>query len=144
MRRFSQFIFRGELKLVIDGENNILTRLWLDAFDLTLNMAAAVHDHFAITIAAAQVLVVNRLNSVLADNVAGLIFFVFVTLIFELLGANLLHIAEDVRQRSVRRISSLRCLLYAQRRQFQLMCINPRDVRLRRILFNQDRFERRL
>src|SRR5207253_9399325 len=113
----------------------------LNTLDFALNVAPTVNDDFAITITPAQILIVHSLDPVLTDNVAGLVMLVFVTLVFQLFRAYLLHIPERVCQRSVRRIPSLWSLFDAQGRQFKLVRINPRPIGFIGVLLDQDRFE---
>jgi hypothetical protein len=47
--------------------------LGLDPFDLALNVAAAIDDYFPVAVTAAQILVIDCLETFLADDVAGLV-----------------------------------------------------------------------
>src|SRR2546426_11739699 len=105
-------------------------------------MSAAVDDDFAITVAAAQVFVVNGFDSVLANDIARLVMLLFVARLIELVQANLLHITEHVGQQAISRVASLRRLLDAQRRKFQLMGVNPGDINRRSVFLNENRFKR--
>ena len=107
-------------------------------------MSAAVDNDFAITLAAAQVFVVNGFDSVLANDIARLVMLLFVAWFVELFRANLLHITEHVGEQAIRRVPSLRRLLDAQGRKFQLMGVNPGDVNRRGVFLDENRFKRRL
>ena len=130
--------FGGLLKIGINGGYNILTGLGLDPLDFGLNVSAAVNDDFPITVTTSQVLVIDRFDAVLADNVAGFITLVFVFLLLELFRADLADIAKGVTKHSVWRIPTLRCLFNPQGGKLQLVRINPGDVTSISVFLNED------
>src|ERR1700686_1269996 len=107
-------------------------------------MAATVDDTLAITIPPAQVIVVHRFHSLLPDDVARLVTFVPVFLLFQLLLTDFTDITEHVGQHSVRRIAALRSLLNSQRGQLQLMSLNPGNINRRSLFLDENGFEGRL
>ena len=96
-----EMFFGGLLKIGINGDYNILTGLGLDPLDFGLNVSAAVNDDFPITVTTSQVLVIDRFDAVLADNVAGFITLVFVFLLLELFRADLTNVAKRVAKHPV-------------------------------------------
>src|SRR5205807_206858 len=128
LRRLAKLIFGGFLQIQIDCRDDVLARLRLHALHFVLDVTATVDDHFAITLAAAQILVVNFLEAFLSDYVAGLVTLVVIFLLPQLLWADLADVTKHMRKLSVRRITPLRNLLDTQRRKFELMRIDPRDI----------------
>ena len=91
----------ASLQIEIDRRNQILTGLRRNRFDLVLNAAATVDDHFPIAVSAAQVVVVSLFETALTDDVARFQSFVFVSMLLQLLRTDLADVTEHVRQQAV-------------------------------------------
>src|SRR6185437_2767915 len=70
LRRLAELILGRQLKIAVDREHDVLTRLWFNPIEFTLNVSAAVHHHATKTITAAQSFIVHRFDAVLSDEVA--------------------------------------------------------------------------
>src|SRR2546425_922742 len=70
------------LQIEIYCSNQILSRLRRNGLDLILDSAATVHYNFAITVASAQIIVIDLFEPILANNVAGLEAALFVSRLF--------------------------------------------------------------
>src|SRR5581483_3230127 len=103
------------LEIEVDCRNDVLARLWFHALDFVLYVTATIDDNLPVTVATSQILVVNLLESFLSDNVAGLVAFVVVFLLLQLLLADLADVSEHMCELSIRWIATLRNLLDAHR-----------------------------
>src|SRR5258708_18753100 len=81
--------------------------------NLVLNASPAVYNNFAIAVRASQVVVVDLFDTAEADDVPGLETFVFIGLLFELIGTNLADVAKHVGQHTVLSLAPLRLLFNA-------------------------------
>ena len=134
---------RIQAEIEIDRGDEIASGYRIDDFDLGLNASATVDHHFAVTVFAAQVVVVDLFETTQTDDVAGFESFIFCRLLLELFGTDLADVAKHVGQRAVCRITALRLFLNTQFRILESVRFNPGDVARRRTFFDLDRFERR-
>src|SRR6185503_4631975 len=138
-----ELFFRCLLQVEIDRSDEIASGNRVDDLDLILNAPATVDDDFAVTVTAAQIIVVDLFDTTQSDDVAGFETLVLHRLLLQLFGTDFTDIAKNVCERTIIRILALRLLLDAQLRVFEIVCLDPRDVAWRCVLFHADRFKRR-
>ena len=117
--------FRGALKIVVDGEPQILAGNGVLDAEVAHLAPVAVDDHFARAVLAAQQLVVRLLHARLAHHVARLI--VGEARIVQIVLAHLAHVADQMRGKSVARIKPA---LLVDRLQLGQLVAMRRDKRL--------------
>ena len=120
-----QLFFGRLLQIQINGGDQIPSWLRRDNFNLVLNASPAVYNNFAIAVRASQVVVVDLFDTAEADDVPGLETFVFVGLLFELIGTDLADVAKHVGQHTVLWVASLRLLFNAEFGIFQIVSFDP-------------------
>src|SRR5207247_10730224 len=96
--------------------NRILSRLGRYSLNLALNPAATINDNLAISIFAAQVVVINLLKTALADDIPRLEAFLFEGGLLQLLRTDLPDVTQDVCEQTIRRVTALWLLFNAQLR----------------------------
>jgi hypothetical protein len=101
------------LQVEINRGDKIVAGQWQHCFDLILNAAATINYNLAIAVAPTQVVVIRLLQTALTDHIAGFELLLFVGWLLELFRPNLADVANNVRERPIRRISALRLLLNA-------------------------------
>ena len=79
-------------------------------------MTTTIDDYFPVTVSAAQVFVIDGLESFLSDDVAGPVTFLTELRFVQLFRADLADVTQHMGQHAVLRVAPLRRLLDPQRR----------------------------
>ena len=129
--RVLQLLLGCELQIEVNGRDQILSGLRRGDGEFALYSTATVNLDLAVSVFATQVSVVGRFESLLPDDVAGVVRVVGVVFelrLLELFGAYLADVAKDVSEHAAVWVATLRLLAHEQHRELQSVRVNPGEV----------------